>query len=76
MLYMDSLLVLAGSSTGVDVGTSIFDVSEIMTTSVNLVRDELFTVLAIVVPAIAAVAAVVVAVKFGMKWLKNIGKIG
>lgn len=48
------------------------DISNLMTTSVSSVQTQLFTVLNIVVPAIVGVTAAVVAVKFGIKWMKRI----
>lgn len=51
-----------------------FDVAQLMTQSVNSVQGDLFKVLAVVVPAIALVVGAVVGVKFGMKWLKQLGK--
>lgn len=48
------------------------DLSGLMTTSVSSVQTQLFTVLNIVVPAIVSITAVVIAVKFGIKWMKRI----
>lgn len=48
------------------------DISSLMTTSVSSVQTQLFTVLNIVVPAIVGITAAVVAVKFGIKWMKRI----
>lgn len=49
-----------------------FDVTTIMTDSVKTTQGQMFSVLAIVVPAIVAVTAAVVAIKFGVGWLKKI----
>ncbi len=54
-----------------DVDTT-FDVASIMTDSVKTTQGQMFTVLGIVVPAIVTVTAAVVAVKFGVGWLKKI----
>lgn len=54
--------------------TVAFDLSSIMTESVSTVQTQLFMVLGIVVPAIAAVTAAVVGVRFGVKWLRSLGK--
>lgn len=51
-----------------------FDLSDLLTTSVSSVQTQLFTVLNIVVPAIVGVLAAVVAVKFGINWMKKLGK--
>ena len=49
-----------------------FDISEILTTSVSNVQSELFNVIGIVVPAIVAVTAAVIGIKFGIRWMKKI----
>lgn len=51
---------------------STFDVTQVMTDSVNTVQGQLFSVLAIVVPAIVVVVGAIVGVKFGISWLKKI----
>lgn len=53
-------------------GASGFDVTAVMTESVNSVQTQLFSVLAVVVPAIVVVVGAVVAVKFGISWIKKI----
>lgn len=58
-------------SAGVD-PEARFDVTTIMTDSVKTTQGQMFSVLAIVVPAIVAVTAAVVAIKFGVGWLKKI----
>ena len=66
-------LFLAVFLTGVAGGTApVFDISELMTTSVNSVQTQLFTVLNIVIPATVSVLVAVVIAKFGLKWLKRI----
>ncbi|MCH5260348.1 MAG: hypothetical protein J1F18_11370 [Lachnospiraceae bacterium] len=52
--------------------SSTFDVTQVMTDSVNTVQGQLFSVLAIVVPAIVLVVGAIVGVKFGISWLKKI----
>lgn len=49
-----------------------FDVTTIMSESVKTTQGQIFSVLAIVVPAIVAIVAAVVGVKFGIGWLKKI----
>lgn len=51
-----------------------FDVTTIMTDALNTVQGNILSVLAIAVPAVAVVTGAVVAVKFGLKWLKNLGR--
>ena len=51
-----------------------FDFTTIMSESVSTVQNQLFTVLGIVVPALAAVTAAVVGVRFGLKWIRSLGK--
>lgn len=53
-------------------GASGFDVTAVMTESVNSVQSQLFGVLAVVVPAIVVVVGAIVAVKFGISWIKKI----
>lgn len=58
-------------SAGGDVASG-FDVTTIMADSVKTTQGQIFSVLAIVVPAIVAIVAAVVGVKFGIGWLKKI----
>lgn len=58
-------------SVGSDVAAG-FDVTTIMSESVKTTQGQMFSVLAIVVPAIVAIAAAVVGIKFGISWLKKI----
>ncbi|MBD5480519.1 MAG: hypothetical protein HDR14_14755 [Lachnospiraceae bacterium] len=56
-----------------ETGTEVaFDMTSLMTTSVSSIQTQLFTAMNIVVPAIVSITAVVVTVKFGLKWLKKI----
>ena len=48
-----------------------FDVATIMSDS-NTTQGQIFSVLAIVVPAIVTIVAAVVCINFGLKWLKKI----
>lgn len=52
--------------------SSGFDVASIMTESVKTTQGQPFSVLGIVVPAIVAVTAAIVGIKFGIGWLKKI----
>lgn len=56
-------------SAGTEAG---FDVTSIMTDSVKTTQSQLFSALGIVVPAIVAVTAAVVGIKFGINWLRKI----
>lgn len=56
-------------SAGADAG---FDVASIMSDSVKTTQSQIFSVLGIVVPAIVAIVAAVVGIKFGIGWLKKI----
>lgn len=71
MKFMNLVRFLPTVLTG---GTTEFDITSIMSESVNTVKGDLFSVLVIVVPVIAAVVAAVVGTKFGIKWLKSLGK--
>ena len=54
--------------------TSSFDLAGIMESAITTVQNNIFETLAIVVPAIAIVVGAVVGVRFGIKWLKSLGK--
>ena len=56
-------------SAGADAG---FDVASIMSDSVKTTQSQIISVLGIVVPAIVAIVAAVVGIKFGIGWLKKI----
>lgn len=49
-----------------------FDVTAIMESAVSTTQSQIFSVLAIVVPAIVAIVAAVVGIKFGISWLKKV----
>ena len=66
---MSGILLTAGEG----VAEVAFDMSTIMQDSVNVVQSNIFETLAIVVPAIAIVIGAIVGVKFGIKWLKQMG---
>ena len=62
---------VVASSDGV---ASSFDISAVMTNAVTSVQGDLLKVLAIAVAAAAVIYGAVVAVRFGLKWLKSLGK--
>ncbi len=68
-MLVNMLLFAAGEGTTVS-----FDISNLITTSVNSIQEQLFTVLNIVVPVIVGVMAAVVCIKFGFQWMKKLGK--
>lgn len=49
-----------------------FDVSTVMQGAVDSTKTQMFSVLGIVVPAIVAITAAVVGIKFGVGWLRKI----
>ena len=53
-------------------GAATFDVSTVMKSAVDSTQSQMFSVLAIVVPAIVAIVAAVVGIKFGIGWLRKI----
>lgn len=63
-------MVLAAAGAGD--AASTFDVSTVMQGAVDATKGQMFSVLAIVVPAIVAIVAAVVGIKFGIGWLKKI----
>lgn len=65
---MFSPLFLAGDS------AAVFDLSSIMADAVSTVQASIFNTLALVVPALVGITAAVVGVRFGLKWLRQLGK--
>ncbi len=53
---------------------STFDLASIMSNAVSTVQGDIFSVLGIVVPALVVVTGAVVGVRFGLKWLRQLGK--
>lgn len=51
---------------------SEFDLTSIMSDSVATTQTQIFSVLGIVVPAIVAVTAAIIGIKFGIGWLRKI----
>lgn len=51
-----------------------FNLSDLLTSGVATVQGDIMTALGIVVPAIISVTGMIVAVKFGIRWLKKLGK--
>lgn len=49
-----------------------FDVTTVMSGAVDTTKSQMFSVLGIVVPAIVAITAAVVGIKFGIGWLRKI----
>lgn len=49
-----------------------FDIVSIMSDAVSTTQGKIFAVLAVVVPAIVAIVAAIVGVKFGIGWLRKI----
>ena len=52
--------------------TPTFDVTTIMSGAVETTQSQVFSVLGIVVPAIVAITAAIVGIKFGVGWLRKI----
>ena len=51
-----------------------FDLATVMTNAVTSVQGDLLKVLAIVVAAAVVIYGAVVGVRFGLKWMKSLGK--
>ena len=51
-----------------------FDLSSVLQTGVDAVKGDIFTALAIVVPVAIAITGAIVGVRFGLKWLRSLGK--
>lgn len=52
--------------------TPTFDVVTVMSGAVETTQGQIFSVLAIVVPAMVTITAAVVGIKFGVGWLRKI----
>lgn len=65
---------LAAVPVALSVGTDAagFDVTTVMSGAVDTTKAQMFSVLGIVVPAIVAITAAVVGIKFGIGWLRKI----
>ena len=57
-----------------EAASTTFKVADVMQSAINSVQGDLLGVLAIAVPAIAVVVGAVVGVRFGIKWLKSLGR--
>lgn len=64
--------LLAASRLAADAGAAAFSAKDIVSTSVANAQTEMMGILGIVVPVVAGVTVAVVAVKFGMSWIKKI----
>lgn len=64
--------MIRGALLTAEVGATTFDVTSIMSDAVTTTQGQVFSVLAIVVPAIVAITAAVVCIKFGVGWLRKI----
>lgn len=67
------LTPITGLLLSAEAGTS-FELAPLMTTAIEVVKDNIFEMLAIIIPSAVAIVGAVVAVKFGMKWLKKLGQ--
>lgn len=54
--------------------SAAFDVVSIMSDAVSTIQGQLLSTLAVVVPAIVTVTGIVVCTRFGLKWLRSLGK--
>ncbi len=70
MIYVP--FVAAAASGGSE--ASDFDLATVMTNAVTSVQGDLLKVLAIVVAAAVVIYGAVVGVRFGLKWMKSLGK--
>lgn len=63
---------VAAAASGAE--TADFDLATVMTNAVTSVQGDLLKVLAIVVAAAVVIYGAVVGVRFGLKWMKSLGK--
>lgn len=54
--------------------SAAFDLESVVEAGVKSVQGDVLSILGIVVPAIVTVVGAVVAVRFGVKWLRSLGK--
>ncbi|MCM1305420.1 MAG: hypothetical protein NC306_15145 [Butyrivibrio sp.] len=73
MLNLLNNVVAAAAEGGVP-AVSSFDLEGILSSAVTTVQGYVFTTLATVVPSIVGIMGVVVAVKFGIRWIKKMGQ--
>ena len=64
--------MMAAAMLSAESAVKTFDISSVMSDAVSTTQGQIFTVLGIVVPAIVAIVAAVVGVKFAIKWLRSI----
>lgn len=64
--------MMAAAMLSAESAAKTFDISSVMSDAVSTTQGQIFTVLGIVVPAIVAIVAAVVGVKFAIKWLRSI----
>lgn len=70
MIYVPFVAVAASGVSG----ASDFDLATVMTNAVTSVQGDLLKVLSIVVAAAVVIYGAVVGVRFGLKWIKSLGK--
>lgn len=73
MIYVPFIAAAAAGVADGGSGSS-FDISEVMTNAVTSVQGDLLKVLAICIGAAVVIYGAVVGVRFGLKWLKSLGK--
>ena len=70
MIYVPFVAVAASGVSE----ASDFDLATVMTNAVTSVQGDLLKVLGIVVAAAVVIYGAVVGVRFGLKWMKSLGK--
>ena len=75
---MPILPVLAASvmtaAEGTESVVATFDLESILNQGIATVQNYIFVTLGVVVPAIVGIMGVVIAVKFGVRWMKKLGQ--
>lgn len=66
--------VISAASGGASGAAASFDLTGLLTQGVTTMQGYIFGALGVVVPAIVTVTGAVVAVKFGIRWLKKLGQ--
>lgn len=67
-------LPVIAAAEGASGAVANFDLESVLSQGVTTVQGYIFTTLGIVVPAIVTCLGIIVAVNFGLRWLKKLGR--
>lgn len=69
--FLDNAMMAALASEGSAGTAASFDLEGILSNAVATVQNYMYSTLSTVVPAIVGITAVVICVKFGLRWIKK-----